>query len=135
MRITFQPRQVRLKVGAQVAVEVTVSNAKDLFGMPMQMAFDPKVVELVEVHHGGFLAGDQPAALVHRVDKETGTAIVSINRPPGTEGVTGDGTVFTLVFRGVAAGRSELQIQNVAPRDSKQKLLAADAALGEIVVE
>jgi hypothetical protein len=39
------------------------------------------------------------------------------------------------MFRGVAAGRSELQIQNVAPRDSKQKLLAADAALGEIVVE
>jgi hypothetical protein len=53
-----------------VAVEVTVNNAKDSFGMPMQIAFDPKVVELVEVHHGGFLAGDQPAALVHRVDKE-----------------------------------------------------------------
>ncbi len=135
MRISFQPRQARLKVGAQVAVELTVSNARDLFGMPMQLAFDPKVLELVEVHHGGFLAGDQPAALVHRVDKEAGTAIISVNRPPGTEGVTGDGTVFTLVFRGVTAGRSQLQIQNVAPRDSKQKLLPADAALGEIVVE
>ncbi len=135
LRVAFQPQQARLKVGEQVAIEVTVSNAKDLFGVPLQLSFDPKVVELVEVHHGGFMAGDQPAALVQRVDKETGTAIVSVSRPPGTEGVSGSGTVVVLVFRGVAAGRSPLQIVNVAPRDAKQQPVAAEASAAEIMVE
>ncbi|HXE74298.1 MAG TPA: cohesin domain-containing protein [Candidatus Xenobia bacterium] len=135
LRIAFQPAQSRLKVGAQAAVEVTLSNAKDVFSVPFQFSFDPKVVELVEVHHGGFMAGDQPATLVHRVDKEAGTAIVSISRPPGTGGVSGSGIMVTLLFRGVAAGRSPIQIQNVLARDAKQQPLNVEASVAELVVE
>ena len=54
---------------------------------------------------GRFLSGGtQPIAIVQRVDKERGQAIVSATRMPNTPGVSGSGTVFGVVVRGVAPG-------------------------------
>ncbi len=93
------------------------------------------MVKLVEIHHGGFLGGEQPAALVHRIDAENGTAIVSVSRPPGTGGVTGDGALVTLIFEGVAAGRARLVIQNISARDAQQRAIDVQTTVGEIQVE
>src|SRR3990170_3916307 len=63
--LRFQPAQARVAVGQTVAVDVVLQNARDLFVVPFVVSFDPGVVELSEVHHGGFLgSGEQPAALV-----------------------------------------------------------------------
>ena len=110
------------------------TKASNLFAVPFQLGFDPAVVKLVEVHHGGFLGGEQPAALVHRIDAEAGTAIVSVSRPPGTGGVTGDGTLVTLIFEGVAAGRARVAIQNISARDAQQRPVDAQTSVGEITV-
>lgn len=134
--IRFQPAQVRVNVGQKVAVEVMVQNVQDLFSVPFVLGFDPAVVELVEVHHGGFLGGgEQPAALVHRVDKEKGTAIISLSRPPGASGVSGSGSLATLVFQGLAPGGTRLAIQQIAARDAQRQPLNIQSAIGEILVE
>jgi len=134
--LRFQPAQTRLGVGETAAVDVVLQNARDLFVVPFVVSFDPAVVELVEVHHGGFLGGgEQPAALVHRVDAESGTAIISLSRPPGTPGVSGQGTLVTLVFNGVAAGRVRLAVPQIAARDSARRPVSIQAGVGEILVE
>jgi len=135
MTVGFSPQQVSAKLGERVAVNVTVSNARNLFGVPFQLSYDPAVVKLVEIHHGGLLGGEQPAALVHRIDAETGTAIVSVSRPPGTGGVTGDGALVTLVFEGVAPGRARLVIQNISARDAQQRGIEVQTQVGEILVQ
>lgn len=133
--IRFQPAQARLAVGERLAVEVVVVNVRDLFSIPFALGFDPAVVELVDVHHGGFLGGEEPAALVHRVDKETGTAIISLLRPPGSGGVNGSGTLVTLVFRALAPGRTQLAVQQIAARNAQQQPLNFETSVGEILVE
>jgi general secretion pathway protein D len=133
--LRFQPAQARVTAGESVSVDVAVENVTALFAVPFALRFDPQVVELVEVHHGGFLGGEQPVALVHRVDKEAGTAIVSLSRPPGSGGTSGSGTLVTLVFKGVAAGRSPLQVQNAAARDAQQQPVRLQISAGEILVE
>ena len=51
--------------------------------MPLQVQFNPKVLELVNVDAGGLLGGDgQPVALVHR-DEGNGLVTISSSRPPG----------------------------------------------------
>ncbi|MBI2956851.1 MAG: hypothetical protein HYY26_06035 [Acidobacteria bacterium] len=134
-RIGFQPAQAQLGVGERLTVNVVVENARDVFAIPFRLNFNPQVVELLEVHHGGFLGGEHPAALVHRVEQETGTAIISVSRPPGTGGVQGSGVVVTLVFRGLAAGRTPLIIQNIAARTSQQQPLPLETSMGEILVQ
>lgn len=133
--IRFEPAPARVSPGQSVAVDVVVENVRDLFSVPFVLSFDPAVVELAEVHHGGLLGGEQPAALVHRVDKESGTAIISLSRAPGASGVTGRGTLVTLVFRGLVAARTQLVIQQIAARDSQRRPLGLETAGGEVVVE
>jgi general secretion pathway protein D len=134
--LRFEPAQARVAVGQTVTLDVVLENVRDLFVVPFVVSFDPALVELAEVHHGGFLGGgEQPAALVHRVDAESGTAIISLSRPPGTPGVSGQGTLVTLVFKGVAAGRTRLAVPQIAARDSARRPVSLQAGVGEILVE
>ena len=62
--------------------------------MPMLLQYNPAVISVEEVRHGGFLSGGtQEIAIVQRVDKEHGQAIISATRQPNTPGVNGTGTI------------------------------------------
>jgi len=76
------------------------------------------------VRQGGFLSGGtQDIAIVERVDKERGQAIISATRMPNTPGVSGSGTLLGIVVRGVAPGNSQLSIVQVNAKDSQQRPL------------
>jgi len=123
-QMSFDPGTVSLKPGETATIGVVVQGAQDLYSIPMLMQYDPKVMSVEDVHQGGFLSGGtQPIAVVQRVDKERGQAIVSATRMPNTPGVSGSGTVFAVVVRGVAAGESTLSILQLNARDSQQRPL------------
>ena len=135
-QLRFEPAQARVGIGQQVAVNLIVERVRDLFTVPFALSYNPQVAELVEVHHGGFLGGDEyPAALVHRVDAENGAAIISLSRPPGTSGASGQGVLVTLVFRGLAPGQTVLSISRIAARASNRERLEVETRSGAIVVE
>ena len=121
----FEPATASIKVGETTTIGVAVKNAQDLFSVPLLIQYDPKVVSIEDVRQGGFLSGggQQPIAVVQRVDKERGQAIVSATRMPNTPGVSGNGTIVGLIVRGVAAGNSSISILQVNARDSQQRPL------------
>ncbi len=121
----FEPAAASIKVGETTTIGVAVKNAQDLFSVPLLIQYDPKVVSIEDVRQGGFLSGggQQPIAVVQRVDKERGQAIVSASRMPNTPGVSGNGTIVGLIVRGVAAGNSTISILQVNARDSQQRPL------------
>ena len=120
----FEPATLSLKAGETTTIGVTVQGAQDLYSIPMLMQYDPKVISVEDVRQGGFLSGgQQPIAVVQRVDKERGQAIVSATRMPNTPGVSGSGTIFGVVLRGVAPGTTTLSILQVNARDSQQRPL------------
>ena len=124
IKLRFEPANVTLKAGESTTIGLVVENVKDLFSIPLLISFNPAVVIVEEVRQGGFLSGGtQPVALVQRVDKERGQAIISAARPPNTGGVSGTGTILGVVLRGVAKGSSPLSIIQVSARDSQQKLI------------
>ncbi|HXE06796.1 MAG TPA: cohesin domain-containing protein, partial [Acidobacteriaceae bacterium] len=74
-------------VGSEFNVSIVLTNAHDVFSVPVQVQFDPKILQLVNVDTGGLLGGDgQPVALVHR-DEGNGLVTITASRPPGTDGV------------------------------------------------
>ena len=122
--LAFEPANISLKAGETTTIGVVVQSAQDLYSIPMLMQFDPKVISIEDVRQGGFLSGgQQPIAVVQRVDKERGQAIVSATRMPNTPGVSGNGTIFGVVLRGVAPGNTALSILQVNARDSQQRPL------------
>jgi general secretion pathway protein D len=118
--LTVVPATATQAVGSNFQVSVMAANAHDLFSVPLQMQFDPRVLQLVNVDAGEMLGRDQQAvALVHR-DEGNGAVTVSASRPPGTKGVDGQGTVCTLTFKALAAGDSTLALTRIGAKNSQQ---------------
>ncbi|HEV2709031.1 MAG TPA: cohesin domain-containing protein [Edaphobacter sp.] len=112
-------------VGSTFQVSVMLDNGRDIYSVPLQMQFNPKVLELVNVDAGNFLGRDgQAVALVHR-DDGNGLVTISSSRPPNVAGVTGQGSLCTLTFKAVAAGDSNLALVKVGARNSAQANLPA----------
>jgi general secretion pathway protein D len=113
-----------LKAGQTATIGVVVENVSDLFSIPLLLQYNPTVISVEEVRHGGFLSGGtQEIAIVQQVFKEKGQAIVSATRQPNTPGMSGSGTLIGIVVKALAPGSSNLSIVQVNAKDSQQKLI------------
>jgi general secretion pathway protein D len=120
--LRFEPASASMKVGETTTIGVTVQNVQDLYSIPMLLQFNPAVVSIEDVRQGGFLSGGtQEVAIVERVDKERGQAIISATRMPNTPGVSGSGTLVGIVVKALAPGNSQLTIVQVNAKDSQQR--------------
>jgi general secretion pathway protein D len=121
-------------VGSTFQVVVQVANAHDLYSVPLQMQFDPKVLQLVDVNSGDLMSSDQqPAALVHR-DAGDGSVTISETRPSAAKGVNGQGTLCTLTFKAIGAGDSQVALVRIGARDSQQNNLPTVGSQGVVHV-
>jgi general secretion pathway protein D len=121
-KIRFEPQNLTLKAGQTATVGVVVENVNDLFSIPLLLQYNPAVISVEEVQHGGFLSGGtQNIAIVSQPFKDKGQYIVSATRQPNTPGVNGSGTLLGLVVKAVAPGSSSLSIVQVNAKDSQQK--------------
>ncbi len=120
--LRFEPGTAALKPGETATIGVTVQNVQDLYSIPMLLQFNPAVISIEDVRQGGFLSGGtQEVAIVERVDKERGQAIISATRMPNTPGVSGSGTLVGIVVKALAPGSSQLSIVQVNAKDSQQR--------------
>jgi len=116
--LSFEPATVSATANSTFVVNVSMSNAQNVFSVPSLISYDPKLMQLVNVSNGGFLGKDgQPVALVHRDDPKSGTIQVTATRPPSSGGVNGQGPVFTLTFMAKSAGQGTLTILRSGARD------------------
>ena len=105
-----------------MTVGVVVENVSDLFSIPLLLQYNPTVINVEEVRHGGFLqAGDQEIAIVQKVDNEHGQALISATRQPNKAGASGTGTIIGIVIKGLAPGAGSLSIGQVSAKDSQQR--------------
>ena len=112
------PSQSNQAVGSTFVTSIVLTNARNLSAVPVQVQFDPKVLQLVNVEAGSLLSRDgQPVALVHR-DEGNGLVTISASRPPGATGVSGEGQVCLMTFRAIAPGDSRLALVRVGARTS-----------------
>jgi general secretion pathway protein D len=140
-QIRFEPRSLSLKVGQQQTIGIVVENVSDLFSIPLLLQYNPAVISVEEVQHGGFLSGGtQEIAIVcsgcgaaSRNQKGSGQAIISATRQPNTAGVSGTGTIMGIVVKAIAPGASNLTIAQVNAKDSQQKPIAL--VTGEATVQ
>jgi len=69
----FDPPTVQAVKGNTFAVNLLISGAQNVYSVPVQLNYDPKMLQLVNVSNGGFLSQDgQVVTLVHREDEALG---------------------------------------------------------------
>jgi general secretion pathway protein D len=115
----IEPANASQAVGSTFQTSVTLANGEDVFAVPLQLQFNPAVLQLVNVDSGPFLGSDgQAVALAHR-DEGNGLVALSARRPPNTKGVSGQGTVCILTFKAIAPGDSPITMVKVGASDSR----------------
>jgi len=134
--LSFDPNAVNPTNGSTFAANVVLTGGQDIATVPLQITYNPQVMQLVNVSNGGFLSQDgQPVALVHRDDPPSGTLQVSATRPPGTAGVTGSGAVYTLTFLAKAPGTGMITITRPAARNSASQAIPTKPAAATVTVK
>ncbi len=122
--LQFDPQNVAPQQGSTFVLNIVLAHGQDITSVPIQISYDPKVVQFVNVSNGDYLARDgQQVALVHRDDPAAGKLQVTAQRPPGSAGISGDGTVFSLVFMAKAKGTGAVAISMPGARNSQNQLV------------
>ena len=124
--LSVVPANANQQVGSTFQVAVMLANGTNVFAVPMQVQYNPHVMQLVNVDAGDFLSQDgKPVALVHRDDAATGLVSISTTRPPSSNGVTGKGNLCTLTFKAIGPGDGNISLVKVGAKDNQQNNLAA----------
>ena len=133
--VSFDPPTLDQPVGASFTVNVNLAGGQNVSSVPLQIMYNPRVLQLVNVSSGTLLAQDgQTVALVNRDDSMAGILQVTASRPPGTSGISGDGSVFTLTFQARAPGQSTLAINRAILKNAAMQNTPATGSQAIVTV-
>jgi general secretion pathway protein D len=131
----FDPATLTQAPGSTFAVNVMLKGAQNIYSVPLQVSYDPNVLQVMNVSNGGLLSQDgQPVALVHR-DDPPGALQINATRPPGAAGISGQGAVVTLTFMAKGAGQSTLAISKGGARDPAMQAVPVAGAVATVTVQ
>ncbi len=132
----FDPPSSTQKVGSTFTVNVLLNGAQNVYSVPLQLSYDPKLLQVANVSNGTLLSQDgQPVAVVHRDDDSSGTLQVTATRPPGASGISGQGPVVTLTFVAKAPGQGSLTIAKGGARDPAMQALPVAGATAAVTIQ
>src|SRR5579864_512857 len=132
----FDPPTIQSNKGNTFAVNLLISGAQNIFSVPVQLNYDPKILQLVNVSNGGFLSQDgQVVTLVHREDETIGQSQINASRPNGAGGVSGQGAVVTVTFEAKASGQTPLTITRGGAHDPGLQSITVNGAQAAVTVQ
>jgi general secretion pathway protein D len=132
----FDPPQIQTEKGNTFAVNLLISGAQNVYSVPVQLNYDPKMLQLVNVSNGGFLSQDgQVVTLVHREDESMGQSQITASRPSGAGGVSGQGAVVTVTFEAKSSGQTPLTITRGGARDPGLQAITVNGAQASVTVQ
>ena len=116
-------------------MSVVMSNGQDVSAVRAEISYDPKVMQLVSATDGGYMGKDgKSAPLQKRDDAANGKVVISVIRPAGTPGVSGDGTVFNLTFIAKAKGSGTVSISTPGVRNSQNQPIQVQGSQTSVTV-
>ena len=136
-----EPVLLEMSEGEITTLDIVIENAKDVYGIDVRGGFDPAIVEVVDadpnkegvqIKPGAF---PKPDFLVRSVaDQQDGTFQYVTTQLNPTSPASGSGVVFSVQFRGKAAGETALTIDSVQMADRLGRALEVRATDGRIKV-
>jgi general secretion pathway protein D len=133
--LSFDPPSLSQAVGSTFTVNINLAGGQNVFSVPLQITYNPNVLQLVNVSNGPMLSQDgQAVALVHRDDSMMGILQLTASRPPGSPGISGDGQVFTLTFQAKAPGQATVSINRASLKNASMQSIPAGGSQAIVTV-
>jgi general secretion pathway protein D len=132
---SFDRSSITQPAGSTFAVSVILSGAQNIFSVPLQVNYDPKALQVVNVSNGGLLSQDGQAVALVKRDDGNGVLQINASRPPGAVGVNGNGVVVTLTLQAKAPGQSMLVIAQGGARDPGMQAIPVAGAAAAVTIQ
>ncbi len=127
----------QVEEGSTFTVYVRVEDAADLAGWQADITYDPDVIRANSVKEGNFLQRNREKTLFQKgtIENKIGriSGIGAVRR--AEDGVSGQGTLFSVRFRAKAAGKTRLSLRNFQPGSSTGEPISTPPIDIIIVVE
>ena len=133
--MSFDPPTLDQAVGSTFTVNLTLSGGQNVYAVPVQLLYNPRVLQVLNVSNGPLLSKDgQTVALVNRDDSLAGILQLTASRPPGSGGISGDGAVFTVTFQARAPGQATLSINRAMVKNAAMQNVPASGSQAIVTV-
>ena len=112
--IGYAVSKTPIHIGDTFTLDIRAENVFDLAGWQFDIAFDPTVLEAVDVSEGDFLKTDGGSTFFQsgRIDNAAGKITGLIAGRISEGGVSGSGSVLQVRFKAKAEGETGLTLQN-----------------------
>ena len=136
-RLSFAVPSAAVPLDAPFTVTLQLDNARDFFSAsPIKVKFDPKLLRLTECETGTLASSDgQKVNFTENTLNDTGDAIVTLNRMPGSGGVNGGGSLLTLTFQPLAKGTAEISVAEITVRNTQLDTLKLQSPKTTITIQ
>jgi general secretion pathway protein D len=112
--LSFKPSEASIQVGQETQIELIGGSVKNLYGGVITLGYDPQVIEFKSASEGTLLKKDRkPTSFLFSNNAGSGTVDIYLTRIGGVGGVSGAGSLCTVVFQGKSGGTSELEMKSV----------------------
>ena len=126
--VSYAFSQTPVHIGDTFTLDIRTDNVSDLAGWQFDIAFDPAILEAVDVIEGDFLKMDGGTTFFQsgRIDNAGGKITGLIAGRISEGGVSGSGSVLRARFKAKSEGETELTLQNfLFGSASKENISAA----------
>lgn len=106
---SISPASTDINIGDSTTVSVYLSSMVDINAFDITITYDPTVVTLESYAFGGFLSN-----LAQIRESNTSGSLNLVYTQLATAGANGEGTLLTLTFSGIAAGKSAITIGSLS---------------------
>lgn len=111
------PKQVR--AGEQFDVSLQLTSEVNLRSLPVMLGFDPRHLQVVRVQEGDYLKqAGASTSFNQRVDAAQGRIFIAAVRqstPGADSGTNGAGSVLSVTFKAIAAGKANVKALSITP--------------------
>ena len=113
-RIEYTFSKPVIHAGDTFTLNLNIENIHNLAGWEFDIAFDPTVLEAVEIGEGDFLnpEGDTTFFQKSSIDNATGKITELSSARLSKAGVSGRGTLLSVTFTAKTAGQTQLSLEN-----------------------
>ena len=114
MGVGYTFSKTPIHTGDTFTLDIRAENIFDMAGWQFDIAFDPAVLEAIDVSEGNFLKADggatffQSGSINNAAGKITGLSAARLS----TQGVAGTGTLLQVRFKAKSTGETQLALQN-----------------------
>jgi hypothetical protein len=128
--VDVSPPSITVSVGQDFSVDINVSSVSDLYGWEFKLGWNSSLLSLVSVNEGPFLRSGGNTFFTYYLNTTDEHLVVDCTLEGQIPGVSGNGTLATVMFNTTNAGQCPLNLYDVTLINSSEQTIPSQAVSG-----